>query len=89
MTELKTLKDLENTDWDSREGYDRYLESWIRISDLKKEAIKWVKERLNEQKERDPLGWKDYAWCVHDGDFNRGEVSALEKFFNITEEDLK
>ena len=70
--ELKTLKDLE--------GYELsdygIFEDAVLISELRKEAIKWIKNicwciELNEQEDRDCPCWD---W---------------KKFFNITEEDLK
>jgi len=68
--ELKTLKDIES--WVL--GYPRNDEKGVISLDLKKEAIKWVKEETI-------IGFTRYeadklkSWIKH--------------FFNLTEEDLK
>ena len=40
---LKTLEDLEGTDWDSSEGMGDEA-TWLKKSIIKAEAVKWVKE---------------------------------------------
>ncbi len=74
---LKTLKDLgfDNTVGDIADI--KYKERQIPISQLKQEAIKWVKqvEKENEKFEGEGYG--------------RQYVNIMIDFFNITEEDLK
>ncbi|MCD6172945.1 MAG: hypothetical protein J7J96_04020 [Sulfurimonas sp.] len=79
MSKLKTLKDLEATEWNST--HTQRFEKWVNVSELKQEAIKWVKSyeksfenpACNEEQENKYLG----------------AISFLKHFFNLTEEDLK
>ena len=59
MTDLKTLKDLDVIDHQGRKGY-----GWqcIDIEQLKQEAIKWVKFRMNRKantRDREIIFWCD------------------------------
>ena len=67
---LKTLKDLEIVDAYEFNGKDEVLK------EIKKEAIKWVKEL------RKPLHMED-KYDVPE------VIDWIKNFFNITEEDLK
>jgi len=72
MTELKTLKDLEDKDIAS-------FEPAVKISKVREETIKWVKEDIEFIDKFSPSG------------FNAG-LTILQRWrerFNITEEDLK
>jgi len=73
MKQLKTLKDFYNVDWDGEAGKNAYYENWIRIKDLKAEAIKWVKAHGSEE--------SGFASICN--------LGGWKHFFNITEEDLK
>ncbi len=87
MTELKTLKDLENNDWiDCPEGF-----SFVDIDELKAEAVKWMREFevLTKTKE-------DYIYeCLTGNKITYSEEGKqsikkfIKHFFNLTEEDLK
>jgi len=72
---MKTLKELNRVDWDGDQEKDPYLESWVRIRELRAEAIKWVKEDFEEDS-HDPY--------VGGGYF----IAKWMKRFNITEEEL-
>ena len=76
MTELKTLKDLnedfrKNNDFVRMSG-DEFNDYWE--EKLKAEAVKWVKEKF--------IGEED-CQCCHN------HYSMWKEFFNLTEEDLK
>jgi len=71
--ELKTLKDLKKTDWDSPVGARGDDELWIKTKELKAEAVKWVKDIC--EKNPNPYGDTD-------------SVHWIKHFFNLTEEDL-
>ena len=74
-TELKTLKDLaeERRIHLSKSGEIEYTPT-LRIIDLRREAIKWIKDFKDNPVETEPedavVGW-------------------IKHFFNITEEELK
>ena len=72
MSKLKTLKDLE---WETDMRGD-YL---IKGSHLKKEAIKWIKERRKEC---------EFALCAEDH-LPCNEHQFWMDRFNITEEDIR
>ena len=84
MTELKTLKDLRKMDMSVRFEYggkkqkigNAFVNSW----ELKKEAIKWVKEFRSLTKFFQRQIGKNTA---------AGVCYGLIQFFNLTEEDLK
>ena len=65
--ELKTLKDLRILD------IDEYENSYVSISQLKAEAVKWIKAYLDE-KQTD----KRHGWIL---------AEEFKEFFNITEEE--
>ncbi|KKL86090.1 hypothetical protein LCGC14_1948250 [marine sediment metagenome] len=79
-TELKTVNEL-NFDEIDRKGIDQgctfedMVKKW-----LKKEAIKWVKNKKEKKKIIETKGANRYA---------QGYIDALIDFHNITEEDLK
>lgn len=98
MTELKTLKDFEclNKIHNHKTRGDFCI---IRKSDLKAEAIKWVKEiqkdktiginpNPNYKKKGDPIGT-----CVYGTEerklINKEKIDFIKHFFNLTEDDLK
>jgi hypothetical protein len=68
---LKTLKDINEY---SRVTAEAEFDRWVKVEDLKQEAIKWVKH-LDLEKEQ-------WNYCLH-------HVEWIKHFFNITEEDLK
>ncbi len=68
---LKTLKDLSFEEWKDRK---EFVELWVKVDELKEEAIKYYKA-LAKLKKRDV--------------YILGKMHAYEYFFNITEEDLK
>ena len=73
MTELKTLKDLEEeNDEDVMEEFELNEEQryWIYSSKLKAEAVKWVKNELIYDSDKEVVRW-------------------IKHFFNLPEEDLK
>jgi len=76
MVELKTLKDLE---WEIISGVDYRRNTACRVSELRAEAVKWVKREMTEYAD-------DCKW-------NRGWNDCMKEvfmdFFNLTEEDLK
>ncbi len=79
---LKTLKDIDCLQCtDKNCNGDDYCESYLR-SDLKQEAIKWIKERINL-----------CAKCTCLGDWSQLIACEEHKFwmerFNITDKDLK
>jgi hypothetical protein len=80
MTELKTLKDIHKYCW---YGDEQIAENFkfVKIDDLKQEAIKWVKERkfLSVPKGVEPH--------VHHA-YMHGEREFIKHFFNLTEADL-
>lgn len=67
---LKTLKDLQRLQGLRPKEYAVY------ISDLREEAIKWVKNMIEVNKEL-PF------------DYGGSAIAFAQEFFNITEEDLK
>ena len=67
MIELKTLKELDKG----------ILSEQVLISQLRQEAIKWIK---HIQKNNSP---------VYLDDFDLGKIGWIKHFFNITEEDVK
>lgn len=69
--ELKTLKDFT----------DDLGTCNLSASELKQEAIKWVKEFRKQS--------IDQLDCPHGRDTAGAKMSAFMYFFNITEEDLK
>ena len=74
MTELKTLKDL-NCDACDRDGHlGCGCPVSVSTEDLRKEAIKWVKDMRRSDTEHRNKVTSD-TWARH--------------FFNLTEEDLK
>ena len=77
MTELKTLKDIENK---VPLGKDI-----LRVSsyDLKQEAIKWVKDRESKMLTSARGGIKYNNWAI------TGQIEFIKIFFNLTPEDLK
>jgi hypothetical protein len=85
---LRTLKDLktaEQSNYFPIEAHQSPSESkiWgeaVLVEDLKKEAIKWVKE-LRE----DMSNYEDKSERA----INGGGIGFIKKFFNLTEDDLK
>ncbi|NCD05876.1 MAG: hypothetical protein EOL97_07130 [Spirochaetia bacterium] len=80
MSELKTLKDLEEAENNSKKSF-RDLGYLDALKDLKQEAIKWAKECTYKanQKFSDDLDIR----------FWTAKRVGLMEFFNITEEDLE
>ncbi len=86
MTELKTLKDLNRvytTDDETGECLDA-----VWISELKAEAIKWVKE-IEGQTEGCKCETCGEAYINKDLELNYRCVDFIKHFFNITSEDLE
>ena len=102
---LKTLKDIEITDWDELDTYEVWLKNKLR-KDL---AIKWIKaiEKKSEEhwEKLDKLGyggWAEkeetcYIWKLegievedwHEASDPEAMVRILKHIFNLKEEDLK
>ena len=80
MTDLKTLKDFE---FIIKSGDGNSIKR--DLSDLKCEAIKWVKKLQNKKDNYKPndcsMDWQIQVWTK--------QQDILEEFFNITEADLK
>ncbi len=87
---LKTLKDMKK--WKAKHGV-RDDQPYVFYTQLRKEAIKWVKDSLpktnatiNEIKKDGSIVWQK------EGEVDIyfvGRVTALVEFHNITEEDLR
>lgn len=74
MTELKTLKDIENK-WKGKATDSQNI-----INELKAEAIKWVKEDRKCMKD---MEHDDYLFICADA-----RVDFIIDFFNLTEEEI-
>jgi len=90
MTELKTLKDLESRE----EEIGNPREHLVRESELKQEAIKWVKEirqRLENWYEdgKSPNDLMQINDVVHTARGWDNIKEFIQYYNNITEEDLK
>ncbi len=80
MSELKTLKDLkwlDASDFGILEDNDTVL-----VSELKAEAVKWVKD-LRQQLRPENLEFRE--WRAG----NYAQEEFIKHFFNLTEDDLK
>jgi len=79
MTELKTLKEIERREIDFKHNYDYSLdEDGIFVSDLKQEAINWIKSfRTGE------LTTHINEYGIHH------KIDWIKHFFNIKESDLE
>jgi len=75
--ELRTLKDIKMKREIRKLKFGAVAESWIKYDDLRKEAVKWVKdfERTNEEEYGGIMNMQVPQWIKH--------------FFNLTGEDLK
>jgi len=73
MTELKTLKDIRRCG---------EFEDDINPSELKAEAVKWIKH-LKDYQNRNEKDLGDVSIEIN------GEISFINYFSNLTEEDLK
>ena len=62
---------------------------YIKLSELKQEGIKWVKEIIKEQERRGR--WIKGSKCNQSqmSPRKQGQMSFIKRFFNLTEEDLK
>ena len=76
MKELKTLKDFKATEWNSE--HTKKFEDWVKISELKAEAIKWIKLIEKDCPDR----YEHYLGEIY------GLVNWIKDFFNIKEEEL-
>ena len=99
MTELKTLKDLE---WNEN-GESNWKDMFCRPEELRSEAIKWVKKLYQIEDEycycldcdkEDNKGecQSNGHWTLvkkDEGSSHRDIISFINKFFNLTDEDLK
>jgi len=88
IEELKTLNDLESHDKINHDVNSGYFEA---KSDIKAEAIKWVKWKCNKEGlDIKFTGNVELPFGVKGGNEEaKGWVAALIDFSNITEEDLK
>ncbi len=101
MSELKTLKDLND---EERKAYEKVGEDygeWIDVDKLKAEAIKRIKKNLKTIKkfvelveigEEGECVWKflaDLKYIKYDIGLISGRVCEAVQFFNIEMEDLK
>lgn len=93
MTELKTLKELP-----CAEGEDEFWHTnhslpntprCIDESDLRAEAIKWIKAIDSDKPESNNLAFKLGFTAINGHSCMYGARTILMKFFNISEEDLK
>ena len=87
---LKTLKDFlerhrSGSNQKDTNNIDRAMHdgALIVLGDIKQEAVKWIKE-LTKQYCKSSKGEP----CLHCANLY-GQISILEEFFNISEEDLK
>lgn len=76
MTELKTLKDIEQWKLRCTKCKTDALRHLVEREKVKAEAIKWVKTIIKVNKEL-PF------------DYGGSAIAFAQEFFNITEEDLK
>jgi len=86
---LKTLKDLDITDEKVETDY-WYVERKELIRDLRKEAIKWIREleRITKEKDEIEMDWHHHFLDWKNQNFEQ-VIMFIEHFFNIKEEDLK
>lgn len=88
MTELKTLKDIENHafSYDNTDGEDHPEQDhrFYKCCDIRLEAIKWIKTD-------DWAFWEEIMMSLDEGDVNDIYMAKaiLKHFFNITEDELK
>lgn len=77
--ELKTLKDLNATEW--KNNHSEKVEDWVKLEELKAEAIKWIKERKFLPVPKGVIPATHHAYM-------HGEREFIKHFFNLTEADL-
>ena len=87
MTGLKILRDLE------KKGHNIAKGHFIDSEDLRKEAIKWIKDMLLEYNRED--GWGEYFFgeeilseVPHEASEIGAVISWIKYFFNITDEKI-
>ena len=88
MTELKTLKDLEEIWFLGQDRNDAiHIGTNVCLKQLRAEAIKWIKKLSKDIKKSKT--W--YGITVIDNSVakNYAQVEWIKHFFNITEADLK
>ncbi len=100
----KTLKDIEKTRTEADSNYNMKIIKFCDSSDLKQEAIKWVKKWKEEIKFAEDMiesCLKDFytpqaeTSAIAHGKFKKdiekfnAKIEAISEFHNITEEDLK
>ena len=78
MTKLKILEDLRATKW--KNNHTKEVEDWVKIDELKAEAIKWIKFWITNEKNHASKKEDIYA---------QGKLDAFADFFNLTKKDLK
>jgi hypothetical protein len=80
MTELKTLKDLQEKDYYMKsDGKNIFGVPYVLVPNIKQEAIKWVKTLYEIQKK-----------AIENNEmYHVNWQQRFIDFFNITEEDLK
>lgn len=93
MTELKTLKEIKQEDIDPKDNYE-YNEGQIKISRLRLEAIKWVKELYlfpspHEIEENEAYEFITGNKLVYSEEGKQAIINFIKYFFGITTEDLK
>jgi len=88
MTELKTLKDLKRDVPIVTPTSSKLLQGVLLETELKAEAIKWVKEleKGMPQEAYIDVGRRSqkFTFCM-----GRARIDWIKYFFNLTEEDLK
>lgn len=96
MNELRTLKDLETTQWDCEscamewggfdndKDYDAEDNQAIGKLEIKQEAIKWIKEFDRKEDTDESLVFKQENFRTDNYEIRRWIIL----FFNITDEDL-
>lgn len=90
MTELNTLKDLEDVERDRGFEESCYHPDTCYKEDLKQEAIKWVKEWKNDERLSYPTATIDINAPLALIQLElETKIKTFKHFFNITEEDLK
>ena len=86
--ELKTLKDMSAEEWKDRKDF---VELWVKVDELKHEAIKEIKVLKNLGKSNEDLLWENITGkkIVYSKTSVKTVIKYIKWKFNITKEDLK
>ena len=86
MTELKTLKDLVTYDYGWNGEEESRTAGEVSVSDLRLEAIKWVRDL----RERRPMKMILRSKTLEHGQtYIDAQIEFIEEFFDLSAEDLK